>query len=152
MTTWCTTADVLTYTNVEVDDTVLAQAGALIDVHTARPYDVFVAGVPDGQVCKISATDLYWLKLACAYQAAWLSTQPDAFTRSDLLAVGRGKANVTFTDTGMVLAPLAKHALRRVSFLKSRSLHVPGPMELDRWWVGGTEDGSPGWQDLGPVS
>jgi hypothetical protein len=38
-----------------------------------------------------------------------------------------------------------------VSFLKSRSLHVPGPMELDQNWAGSTEDGSPGWQDLGPV-
>lgn len=150
--TWCTTADVLTFAQTTVDAVTLSQAGAMIDVACARPYSVFVTGVPAGQLCQISAIDLYWLKLACAYQAAWLASQPDAFSRSDVTAVGRGKANVQLAPTALILAPLAKTVLYRVSFLKSRSLHVPGPMELDHPWMSSIEgDEGPGWRDLGPV-
>lgn len=153
--TWCTTADVLTYAKATVDAATVLQAGADIDVACSRPYAVFVTGLPAGCVCQISAMDLYWLKLACAYQAAWIATQPDLYSRSDVVAVGRGKANVLFTPTAMTLAPKARVTLDRVSWLKSRSVHVPGPMDLDRPWlgtgVGGGLDEGGGWRSLGPV-
>lgn len=153
--TWCTTADVLTYAKATVDAATVLQAGADIDVECARPYNVFVTGLPAGYVCQISAIDLYWLKLACAYQAAWIPTQPDLYSRSDVTAVGRGKANVQFTPTAMTLAPKARVTLFRVSWMKSRSVHVPGPLDLDRPWLGlglgnGLAQGG-GWRSLGPV-
>lgn len=153
--TWCTTADVLTYAKATVDAATVLQAGADIDVACARPYDVFVTNLPAGYVCQISAMDLHWLKLACAYQAAWIPTQPDLYTRSDVIAVGRGKANILFTPTAITLAPKARITLDRVSWLKSRSLHVPGPQDLDRPWLGtgiggGLGEGG-GWRSLGPV-
>lgn len=156
MTTWCTASDVFGLTGIQVDDDVVAQAGAHIDVACARPYSVFVTGLAQGAICQISTMDLYWLKLACIYQAAWIPSQPDLFVRSDVTAVGRGKANVQFTPTGMTLAPLARVTLDRVSWLKSRSLHVPGPEDLDRPWLGLGLGGGPGesgggWQSLGPV-
>ena len=60
---------------------------------------------------------------------------------------------ITLNPGAIVLSPLAQAALRRVSFMKSRSLHVPGPMDLDRPWLGNGagDDGGPGWVDLGPV-
>jgi hypothetical protein len=153
--TWCTTADVLTFAKATVDETTLLQAGADIDVECGRPYNVFVANLPAGYVCQISAMDLYWLKLACAYQAAWISTQPDLYSRSDVTAVGRGKANVQFTPSAMTLAPKARVTLNRVSWLKSRSVHVPGPEDLDRPWlglgIGGALAEGGGWRSLGPV-
>lgn len=151
MATWCTPQDVLTFTGTAVSDQVVAQAGAMIDVASARPYDIFVTNVPAGQVCKIGAADLYWLKLACAYEAAWLAAQPDTYSRTDVKQIGRGTGSLMLADSALVLGPHAKQALRRVSFLKSRSLHVPGPMELDHPWSGSGIDGSAGWQDLGPV-
>lgn len=151
-TTWCTAADVLTFAKTTVDDPTVALAGSMIDTACARPYDVFVTGVPAGQVCQISAIDLYWLKLACAYQAAWIPSQPDLFSRSDVTAVGRGKANVQLAPDALRYAPLATTVLKRVSFLKSRSMHVPGPMELDHPWTNSMEgDEGPGWRNLGPV-
>lgn len=155
MATWCTVGDVLTYANATVGDDVLTQAGADIDVFCGRPYAVFVTGVAAGYVCQLSAMDQYWLKLATAYQAAWILTQPDLYSRSDVTAVGRGKANVQFTPTAMLLAPKARVTLDRVSWLKSRSVHVPGPEDLDRPWLGvgfggGLGEGG-GWQSLGPV-
>jgi hypothetical protein len=153
--TWCTVADVLTYTNTTVADAVVARAGADIDVQCGRPFDVFVANLPAGYVCQIAAIDLHWLRLACAYQAAWIPSQPDLFSRSDVIAVGRGKANVLFTPTAMTLAPKARVVLDRVSWLRSRSVHVPGPEDLDKPWLGtgiggGLGEGG-GWRSLGPV-
>lgn len=145
MTTWCTTDDVVTFANTVVQDALLTQAGATIDVACARPYDVYVAGVLDGGVSQIRSTDLYWLKLACAYQAAWMAAQPDLYGRSEVKSIGRGTGSLLLGDEALVLAPLAKRALNRVSFLKSRSLHVPGPM--DEYLRG--ED--IGWHDQGPV-
>lgn len=153
MTTWCTAADVLTYANTTVDDTTVVLAGSMIDVACNRPYDVYVGAVTAGEVCQLSQIDLYWLKLACAYQAAWIPSQPDLFVRSDVTAVGRGKANVQLSPTALHLAPLAKVTLRRVSFLRDRSLHVMGPQELDHPWNNTleAEGPGPGWQNLGPV-
>lgn len=148
MTTWCTAADVLKYAKTTVTDDDVTVAGGTVDVHCARPYDIFVAGVPVGQVCKISVTDLYWLRLTCAWQAAWLSDQPDAFSRSDVTSIGRGTGSLTIAEKALTLAPLAKLALNRVSYLKSRSLHTPGPMELNALTLDG--DG-PGWKNLGPI-
>jgi hypothetical protein len=153
--TWCTTADVLTYAQATVDAATVLRAGADIDIACARPYEVFVVNLPAGYTCQISAMDLHWLKLACAFQAAWIPTQPDLYTRSDVIAVGRGKANILFTPTAMTLAPKARVTLDRVSWLKSRSVHVPGPQDLDRPWLGlgiggGLAEGG-GWRSLGPV-
>ena len=153
--TWCTTEDVLNYTGATVTVAQLVQAGSDIDVACSRPYAVFVLGVQAGSVCQISAMDLHWLMLACAYQAAWVASQVDLYTRSDVTAVGRGRANVQFTPTAMTLSPKARVTLDRVSWMKSRSVHVPGPEDLDRPWLGtgiggGIGEGG-GWVSLGPV-
>jgi hypothetical protein len=145
VTTWCTAQDVYTIAKATVTDDLVAQAGANIDVECARPYDVFVAGVPNGGVSQISTLDLYWLKLACAYQAAWIPSQPDLYARTDVKQIGRGTGSLQLSDTALVIAPLAKRALNRVSWLKSRSVHVPGPM--DEYMRG--EDF--GWHDQGPI-
>lgn len=154
--TWCTTQDVLTHTGATVTQDQLIRAGADIDVACSHPYAVFVLGVQAGSVCQISAMDLHWLKLACAYQAAWTASQVDLYSRSDVTAVGRGRANVAFTPTAMTLSPKARVTLDRVSWMRSRSLHVPGPEDLDRPWLGtgiggGIGEGGGGWVSLGEV-
>ena len=102
-------------TGVTVTAAQLAQAQIVIDIFSGRTY----AAEP-----RTGSRDKAWLKAAVAYQAAWMPTQPDLFGRLDYTAVP-GAAPVT--GTGMVLAPMAKWALRRVSWLKSRSLHVRSP-------------------------
>ena len=113
--TWATAVDVLTYTKIEVTDNDIAVAQAQIDVRTSRVY---------ADKDMISARDQYWLKLAVAYQAAWLVAQPDAFQRLDVTEAGGAANRTMFTETAIVLAPDARWALKRVSWLKSRSLHV----------------------------
>jgi len=112
---WATVEDTTTMTGVTVTAAQLAQAQIVIDIFSGRTY----AAEP-----RTGSRDKGWLKAAVAYQAAWITAQPDLFKRMDLTAVP-GAAPVT--GTGMVLAPMAKFALKRVSWLKSRSLHVRSP-------------------------
>jgi hypothetical protein len=62
------------------------------------------------------------LQQAVAYQSAWLTAHPDAFTASDVAASSVDGAQQTFRDTGVVLAPLAAMALRRLSWKGSRTV------------------------------
>lgn len=116
---WCTAADVVTYAKTEVDDDDVLRAQATIDIHAGRIF---------ADADRIGARDRYWLKLATAWQAAWLADQPDAFSRLNVESTGSNNG-VQFADAGLELGPFAYTALKRVSWLKSRSLRVRAPGE-----------------------
>ncbi|MEV4604808.1 hypothetical protein AB0K15_46595 [Amycolatopsis sp. NPDC049253] len=141
-TTWATAADVLTYAKATVDDADVLRAQAVIDLEVGRlPEDAE----------RIGSRDQYWLKLAVAYQAAWQVSQPDEFERLDVTSTG-GSQSTQGTDSWMTLAPHAAQALRRVSWLGSKSLHIRGAGEdaLPRREVYGDDDAAdPGtWRPL----
>jgi hypothetical protein len=69
------------------------------------------------------------MRRACAYQAAWMPSQPDMFTRLEMQAISATGRPVPIIASALTLAPMARRALNRVSWLKSRSLHVRGPFE-----------------------
>jgi len=138
--TWATVADVLNYTGKTVDGTAVTMAQANIDL---------VAGRLPADAERIGARDQHWLKLAVAYQAAWLPAQPDAFERLDVTSTGQSSASGD--DEWLVLAPFAKWALKRVSWLKSQSLRVKTAYEdSDVAQVVYGDDGDPGtWTPIG---
>lgn len=134
-TTWATSTDVQQVTGVEVTDQQVTTAGYIIDNFTGRPYS-FSWTEPTTQTVttynwhdKLGATDLYYLKLAVCYQTVWMLAQPDIMTRSDLSEIPGVREVVKIEPTAMTLGPLTKKALGRVSFLRSRSLHVRSPFE-----------------------
>jgi hypothetical protein len=139
-TMWATIVDVETITGVTVDAGELARAAATIDMEAGRTYD---------DVSRVGSRDAYWLKLAVCYQAAWLQAQPDAFQRLDIDDGNSGTGSSRVASRGLVLGPYAKRALRRVSWLKSRSLHVQAPY-TDGTSVLGTDPLSPGSDGLYP--
>jgi hypothetical protein len=141
-TTWATVQDVLTNTGLSVTDAQLVIASGTVDLAVGRTYD---------DVSRVGARDQYWLKLAVCYQAAWLTAQYDAFTRMDIDALGQNRSMTHFGPNAMILAPFAKKALKRVSWLKSRSLHVQSPF-TDGMGVLGTDPLSSGSDDLYPWS
>lgn len=112
---WAQAADVLTYTGTSVTDAQVMQAQAIVDMFSARTYDA---------AARIGTRDLHWLKLAVAYQARWIVDQPDLFSRLDYATVPGASRPAEIKDDALLIAPLAKRALRRVSWLRSRSLHV----------------------------
>lgn len=127
-TTWATEGDVASLTGVVVDSTQISQANAVIELHSGRIYSLSTVTDPNG-VTNTGPRDAEWMRRACAYQAAWMAAQPDMFTRLDLNAVNQEGRAVGLKDYTLVLAPLAKRALDRVSWRKSRSLHVRSPFE-----------------------
>ena len=127
-TTWATSSDVTSLTGQTVTEAVVNQANAVIEVHSGRVYSLSGVSDPNG-VTNTGARDIEWMRRACAYQAAWMAAQPDMFTRLDLNAVNQEGRAVGLKDYTLVLAPLAKRALDRVSWRKSRSLHVRSPFE-----------------------
>jgi hypothetical protein len=126
LSAWCTAADVVAYTGATVTDAVIGQASSMIDLHIGRTYYELVSN-PDGGQLKVGRRDRQWLTQACAYQAAWMAGQPDIYQRLDLTQVALDHRSLSMRDPALTLAPLARKALKRVSWLRSRSLHVRTP-------------------------
>lgn len=115
---WTDAADVLSVTGVTVTDAQLVQAQADIEVHCNRTFD---------DTARIRARDLYWLGRAVAYQAAWAKGQYDLATRLNASQVQQDGLIATLNDDGLILSPRAGRALRRVSWMRSRTIHVRSP-------------------------
>ena len=115
------------FTGKTVTDTQVAQASAALELHIGRTYYETVSN-PDGGSLKVGRRDREWLRRACAYQAAWMLAQPDMYQRLDMDALASTGRPITLKDRALVLAPLARRALQRVSWLRSRSLQGPHPV------------------------
>lgn len=128
--TWATAQDVLSVTGQTVSDQQVIAAGYIIDMFTGRPY-TFTG--PDAVVYSwwenTGDIDAYWLKLAVVYQTVWMVMQPDLYTRLDLENLPAKGRPLTLNAHGLEIGPLAKKALGRVSWLRSRALHVRSPFE-----------------------
>lgn len=134
--TWAMPADVL---NIAGQTATLAQvqyAGSIIDLFTGRPY-TFSWTDPTSEVVitynwweNVGASDSYYLNLAVVYQTLWMMQQPDIFTRLELDSIQTMRAPIKLNnDNALMIGPLARKALSRVSWLRSRALHVRSPFE-----------------------
>lgn len=121
--TWATDTDVSEITGVTVDAVTLAQAQAIVELYVGR--------TEGAQVWPVATAT--WLKRAVAYQAAWMPSQPDIFSRSSTKgSMSQDGATVEFTADGRWLAPLAKRALRRLGWKGTRSIYVPSEFDGHR--------------------
>lgn len=116
-TPWATVGDVATLTGKTVSEGQLAQAVASLEVHIGL---IEAVERPD-----ISERDRYWLKLATCYQAAWLEAQPDAFERNDVASAGQDGESATYRPDAHTLGPLARKAIKRLSWRGPRTLITP---------------------------
>lgn len=117
---WAQADDVLAVTGETVTDAQVLRAQAIIDMFTARVYSTNLQS-------RIGTRDQYWLKLAVVFQAAWMLSQPDLYSRLDFATIAAGSRPVELKGDTLRIAPLAAKALKRVSWLRSRSLHVRSP-------------------------
>ncbi|MFI8351322.1 hypothetical protein [Streptomyces sp. NPDC085596] len=124
---WCSAQDVIDATGVSVTDQQLAQAQKAVEVFSNRIF-------PDGE--RMRARDLYWLGQAVAYQAAWLAGQFGLETRLDATQIQQDQVSTTLSGDGLVLAPMAARALRRVSWMRSRTVHIRSAVEGAGSWLG----------------
>lgn len=117
---WASAQDVINATGVSVTEQQLAQAQSDIEIFSGRIY-------PDSP--RMRARDLYWLGRAVARQAAWIAGQFGLETRLDATQTQQDGVSSTLTGDGLVLAPMAGRALRRVSWMRSRTVHSRAPIE-----------------------
>jgi hypothetical protein len=135
-TTWATAADVLNYTGVEVTDQQVTLAGWIIDLYSGRPYSFSWTDPSTNEVTQynwwenVGGADNYYMTLAVCFQVVWMTQQPDLMTRLDLKRVPTTREAIQVQDMNTLqIGPLAKKALGRVSWLRSRALHVRSPFE-----------------------
>lgn len=119
---WATIEQVSEVTGVpvtEITEEDINRAQAVIDVKAGRTFDM-----QEMLENYERRRDLHFLKLAVAYQTVWMMAQPDYFTRSSVKSIGQDGVHVDFQPWAIELAPMAKAALRRLSWKGSRSVKV----------------------------
>jgi hypothetical protein len=109
---WATPEQVKAITGDDVTVEQIAQGEMQISIKT---------GLIPEQVPTLAGRDAYWLRLATAYQTVWAAEHPDLYSRLDVTSTGQDGQSASFDPNGLVLAPLAKHTLRRLSFRGTRS-------------------------------
>lgn len=128
---WATVGDVKAATGRDVSEEALTQAQIQIELYSrltaVETYPANTTPTNDDQTIPVSARDYKWLKLAVAYQAAWLEVQPDLYDRNGITNISQDGASVQYTASGLSLAPLAKKALANLSWLGSRSVSIGNP-------------------------
>lgn len=117
--TWATEAEVLSVTGVTVTAAQLAQANSVITIFANRTEDAV-----------LSTRDLYWLKQATCWQAAWQKDQAGYTTRHSVTEVTQDGMQLIYSGgdspnlAAITLAPLAQRALRNASWKGSRTLRI----------------------------
>jgi hypothetical protein len=129
---WATTGDVETYTGVAVTDAALAMAEADVVVYANRSPEASAG---------MSTRDLYWMKMACCYQAAWRSSQVGVAGRQSVASMSQDGMSVTYgKEWQAVLGPMAARSLKNLSWMGSRTLRTPNvryPRGLGEWEASG---------------
>ncbi len=125
-TTWATPADVLALTCSTVTDADVLKANAIVELLGGRLYTMAAT--------RTGARDTEWMRRAVAYQVPWIAANPDLFERLDLATM----EGIDLKETALILAPLTKAALNKLSWRRTRSLHVgsafidgPGALSAD---------------------
>jgi hypothetical protein len=129
---WCDAETALSVTGIEVTDGQLGTAQAAIEVLCGRTF---------ADTDRIRPRDLYWLVRAVAYQGVWAAQQPGLESRMDLTSTSQDSVSAAMTGDAVVLAPMAARALNRLSWRRSRTLHVRSPFV----------DGSGPWLGANPL-
>lgn len=114
---WATPANVLQITGAVVDTDDIVRAEAVIDGFTGAK-----------QTESHTDHDLYYLRQAVAFQAAWAAEQPDLFSRHDVSNLNQDGLSFTTRDAAsLMLAPLARLSLARLSWVGNKRIRVANP-------------------------
>jgi hypothetical protein len=111
---WATAEQAQEITGTEVTAEQLAQADGIITLYAGRTPD---------SVERLRTRDVYWLRAAVAWQAAWLASNVGVAGRNLATRVDTEGLSVDHAaEYELVLAPLAARALRNLSWKGDRSV------------------------------
>lgn len=116
MASWASISETQSYTGIAVSQDHIDMAQAMIELFADVIYD---------QSDKISTKNLRLLKMAVAYQAAWIVDHPDLFTHTDVTSINQdGIFYVHAHENAYLIAPMARRALKRLSWMRNKSIRV----------------------------
>lgn len=117
---WATIANVADVTGETVTDAEITRATYALETVIGLIESVTRADLTD--------RDAHFLMLAVAYQTAWMRENPDVFTREDAAAVTQDGASASYRNPDAhTIAPLARKAIRRLSWRGLRAVIPGGP-------------------------
>lgn len=129
MTTWATPAQAGVITNKAVSQEDLDTAQGVIDIYSN--VTVEASG-------SLSDRDIRWLRYALAWQAVWQASRVDFGSGMDVDQVTQdGHTFSKGYHDAHILAPLARRALFKLSWNKSRTLDPLAPEEAVQLKYGG---------------
>lgn len=110
-------ADALAITGTTLDAEAIRRAQYLIELSTNRT---------EAASGDMSERDLYWLKLATAFQASYIDSHPEVYAGMDISYLTQGDVSISFRSRSesIWLAPMARKALNNVSWMRNRSVLV----------------------------
>lgn len=113
--TWATPAEASALTGHTITQSELAMAQGIL---------VLFTGPVDGErLNNIRTRDRQLLRSAVAYQAAWMQSKPELFGRSDMDNIIQDSLQFSKADReSHIMAPLAKVALMKLSWQRSRTI------------------------------
>jgi hypothetical protein len=112
-------------TGVSVTAAQVALAQQMLNPHTNY--------TPELSGANMQPQDLIWLRYALAYQAVWMTGQPGLLVRSAVTDVSQDGVAAKYVDeSALTLGPLARRAIKQLSWKKSRSLRVRTPFIDDQ--------------------
>lgn len=113
---WATVAETLTYTGITVGQDNIDAAQAMVELF---------ADVTEDANPNLGTKNLRLLKMAVAYQAAWMTDHPDVFTNVDVSTMLQDGLQFTNAHANAgILAPMAKRAIDRLSWRRNRSIRI----------------------------
>lgn len=124
---YATVIKVKELTDVNVDEGLIRQAQAIVEV---------VSGRPESTVTKL--TDRAWLEYAVCWQAAYMSSNTHVFEQANVKRVEQDRSMVEFGDELYAVSPLVIHAVKKCSWNRSRSFGTKGftfkAKRMPSWW------------------
>lgn len=116
-TEWASIADIATVTGNTVEAADRNRAANVVELLTGAIEQVERSDMSD--------RDRYWLKLAVAYEAVWIAATPDFDERMAVASLSQdGQSFSTANPDATILAPLARKALKRLSWRGPRGLNI----------------------------
>jgi hypothetical protein len=134
---WATIATVKGITGKDVDQDAINLARDVIELKSGAIE----------AAAEVGPRDRYWLGKAVAYQAAWLASQVDYLERLSVTSASQDGQSANYTADGLELAPLARLALKRLSWRGTRTVQ-PGAAPAGVKLTPLISDDHGGWQPL----
>lgn len=139
--------DVQSYTGTQVDPDLIS-ASLLQAISTIEIISGAFLGSAD-RIIPLFKQDAAWLKRAVIYQTLWVIDHPDSITQQNFASLSQDGQSVTNRDgLDVVLAPLAKRALKQCTWAKHGTIRLQSPFRIYTQVDATMSDNHGGWTKL----